>query len=214
VLKVGDIPPEIGWYLAGFTDGEGSFNVSFRPRADYAMPWKVSLCFNISQRDPVVLSLFKRHLGCGTMRQRRDGVWYYEVNNLSAITENVIPFFQRFTFLSAKKKRDFGKFVQLAELLRQRRHLVRSGVEQVLAIRREMNDGGKRRFTDEEILARLENPQRLYARPLRQERMRQSGLHGNMQSVAEMTTPVAVVAVEQEPPLQSDAATSNTIERS
>ena len=200
MLKVGGIPAEIGWYFAGFTDGEGSFNVSFRPRADDAMPWKVSLCFNISQRDPVILSLLKRHLECGTMRQRRDGVWYYEVNNLSAITENVIPFFRRFGFLSAKKKRDFAKFVQLAELLSTRQHLTREGVERVLAIRREMNDGGKRRYTDEEILARLENPQRLYARPLEAERMRQSGLHGNMQSAAEMPAPVAVAAVEQEPP--------------
>src|SRR5215467_293848 len=87
------VPNEIGWYLAGFTDGEGSFNVSFRPREDYQCPWKISLCFNISQRDPVILSLFKRHLQCGTMRQRQEGVWYYEVNNLTPILENVIPFF-------------------------------------------------------------------------------------------------------------------------
>ena len=110
------VPQEIGWYLAGFTDGEGSFNVSFRPRADYGSPWKVSLCFNVSQRDSVILSLFKKHLECGTMRQRQDGVWYYEANNLLVIRENVIPFFRRFHFLSAKKKRDFAKFVQLSDL--------------------------------------------------------------------------------------------------
>src|SRR5262245_41457204 len=181
MLNVNRIPAEIGWYIAGFTDGEGSFNVSFRPRADYSSPWKVSLCFNISQRDPVILSLFKRHLECGTMRQRRDGVWYYEVNNLMAIVENVIPFFERFHFLSAKKKRDFAKFKQLAEFLKQRRSLSRTEVERVLAIRRDMNDGGKRRYTDEIILDRFGNPQRLYAGPLdSDERMIQSDLHGNM----------------------------------
>src|SRR5437588_2424054 len=109
MLNAREIPPNIGHYLAGFTDGEGSFNLSFRPRDDHKAPWKVSLCFNISQRDPVVLALFKRHLQCGTMRQRHDGVWYYEVNNLIPIVENVIPFFERFGFLSAKKKRDFSK---------------------------------------------------------------------------------------------------------
>jgi hypothetical protein len=165
MLEVNRIPQEIGWYLAGFTDGEGSFNVSFRPRADYATPWKVSLCFNISQRDPVILSLFKRHLGCGTMRQRQDGVWYYEVNNLTAIVENVIPFFKRFHFLSAKKKRDFAKFRQLADLIMEGKHRSREDIEAVLAIRSDMNDGGKRRYVDEVILARFENPQRLYARP-------------------------------------------------
>ena len=165
MLNVNEVPPDIGHYLAGFTDGEGSFNVSFRPRDDYKLPWKISLCFNISQRDEVILALFKRHLKCGTMRQRHDGVWYYEVNNFTAIVENVIPFFERFGFLSAKKKRDFSKFKQLAELMRQGQHLTREGIEEILKVRQSMNDGGKRRYSDAEILSKFENPQRLYARP-------------------------------------------------
>jgi hypothetical protein len=165
MLSVAHVPSEIGWYVAGFTDGEGSFNVSFRPRVDYSCPWKVSLCFNISQRDAVILALVKKHLECGTMRQRQDGVWYYEVNNLTPILDNVIPFFQRFHFLSAKKKRDFAKFIQVAMLIKQGRHLTREGIEEILRIRREMNDGGKRRYSDEYILSRFENPQRLHARP-------------------------------------------------
>lgn len=56
-LDANAIPVETGWYLTGFADGEGSFNVSFRPRTDYSFPWKISLCFNISQRDPTVLRL-------------------------------------------------------------------------------------------------------------------------------------------------------------
>jgi hypothetical protein len=164
MLDVKAIPPEVGWYLAGFADGEGSFNVSFRPRSDYTLPWKVSLCFNISQRDPVILARFKTHLSCGTMRQRRDGVWYYEVNNLQPILGNAIPFFERFGFLSAKKQRDFAKFRQLARLMREERHLTRKGIEEILRIRRDMNDGGKRRYTDEEIRKKFENPQRPYAR--------------------------------------------------
>ena len=167
MLKVNAIPAQIGWYLAGFADGEGSFNVSFRPREDCAVPWNVSLCFNISQRDPAVLALFKRHLGCGTMRQRSDGVWYFEVNNLEAIVENVIPFFRRFGFLSTKKKRDFAKFVKLTEMLTQGVHRSGEGIKQILEIRRDMNDGGKRRYTDEAILSKIGNPQRLYARPSR-----------------------------------------------
>jgi len=123
------------------------------------------------------------------MRQRQDGVWYFEVNNLRPILDNVIPFFRRFHFLSAKKKRDFAKFVELAELLKREKHKSREGIEEVLRIRRDMNDGGKRRYSDEEILSRIEHPQRLYARPLTKERMIQSGLHGNMQSAAEMTAP-------------------------
>jgi len=149
------VPVDVGYYLAGFTDGEGSFNVSFRKRKDYAMPWKISLCFNVSQRDKIILALFKRHLNCGTLREREDGVWYYEVNNFTAINENVIPFFNRFGFLSAKKKRDFSKFKQIAKLIAEKQHLTKDGIKTILSIRKSMNNGGvgKRKYSDHEILS-------------------------------------------------------------
>lgn len=150
-----EVPFRIGCYLAGFADGEGSFNVSFRPRNDYKIPWKVSLCFNISQKDQVILALFKRYLKCGALRSRPDGVWYYEVNNYNAIMENVIPFFRIHRFLSAKKKRDFFKFQQIAALIATGHHHSQEGIKKILDIRREMNDGGKRRFSEEEILGRF-----------------------------------------------------------
>jgi hypothetical protein len=158
VLDVSQIPQRIGHYLAGFTDGEGSFNVSFRKRGDYAIPWKVSLCFNVSQRDRVILTLFEQHLKCGTMRSRADGVWYYEVNTFTAIVENVIPFFDRFGFLSAKKQRDFAKFKQIAQLIQESRHLSREGINEILAIRRDMNDGGamRRKYSDDSIIELFE----------------------------------------------------------
>lgn len=153
-LNVKQVPSHIGYYLAGFADGEGNFNVSFHQREDYRTPWKVSLCFNVSQKDRVILTLFKRYLQCGTLRAREDGVWYYEVNNLNAICDNVIPFFERFYFLSAKKKRDFAKFKKIAELMREGYHLTKEGVQEILRLRAEMNNGGvgQRKYSDEEIL--------------------------------------------------------------
>ena len=156
MLDVSNVPSRIGYYLAGFTDGEGSFNVSFRLRKDYRNPWKISLCFNVSQRDELILKLFQSHIQCGTMRQRRDGVWYYEVNTLTSIIRNVIPFFNRFGFLSAKKKRDFDKFVCIAQLMSDKQHLEFEGVQAILAIREEMNDGGKRKYSADYILKRIQ----------------------------------------------------------
>lgn len=153
MLQVEKIPLKIGYYIAGFSDGEGSFNLSFRKRDDYRLPWKTSLCFNVSQKDRVILAFLKTHLQCGTLRSRPDGVWYYEVNNLNAIRENVIPFFDRFGFFSSKKKRDFFKFKQLTALISENQHLTRDGIKKILEIRKEMNDGGKRKFSDEDILS-------------------------------------------------------------
>jgi hypothetical protein len=151
------IQPNIGYYLAGFADGEGSFNVSFRKRKDYAMPWKISLCFNVSQKDKVILAMYKKHLQCGTLRARKDGIWYFEVNNHTSITNNVIPFFKKFGFLSAKKKRDFSKFRKIAGLIDEKKHLNEEGIKEILDVRREMNDGGKRKYSHQEILAVFDN---------------------------------------------------------
>ncbi len=104
----------------------------------------------------VILALFKRYLGCGTLRGRPEGVWYYEVRNLNSVVENVIPFFERFPFLSAKKKRDFAKFKQIVMLMQGEAHLTTSGIRDILTIREEMNDGGKRRFTHSDILDSLD----------------------------------------------------------
>ena len=153
MLQVSRISDAIGYYFAGFVDGEGSFQITFRRRQDYKLPWKLSLCLNVSQKDRAILALLKKHLGCGTIRNKGGGVWMFEVNNLNSIRENVIPFFRRFGFLSAKKKRDFAIFCQMADLMAAGQHLHKEGIAGLLKLRTKMNDGGKRKYSDEEILA-------------------------------------------------------------
>ena len=46
-LKPKKIPSHIGWYLSGFCDGEGSFNISLRKKPDYKSGWQVVLSFNV-----------------------------------------------------------------------------------------------------------------------------------------------------------------------
>src|SRR5207302_32243 len=55
--------------------------------------------------------------------------------------------------LSAKKQRDFAKFKQIARLIQEGRHLSREGIDEILAIRRDMNDGGamRRKYSDDSI---------------------------------------------------------------
>lgn len=156
-MKLRNIPLQMGYYLAGFADGEGSFNLSFRSRADYRNPWKLSLCFNVSQRDKTVLELFQKYLSCGSMRQRQDGVWYFEVNRFEEICEFVIPFFDMFSFLSKKKRTDFFCFKEIAALIKKRRHLDKLGIIEILKIRDQMNNGGKRRYSNQQIFDALES---------------------------------------------------------
>ncbi len=140
------VDPSIGNYIAGFTDGEGSFNVSIKKRTDYTDQWKITASFNISQKERAILSLIKKVLQCGTLRERKDGVVYYEVTNITSLKENIIPFFERFNFLSNRKKTNFSLFKQIVFLMIEKKHLTKDGFIEILKIREKLNEGiGRKR---------------------------------------------------------------------
>ena len=147
------IKPSIGYYIAGFTDGEGSFNVSLRQRYDYRNQWKITASFNISQKDRVILAMVKKHLRCGTLRERQDGIVYYEVTNIQSLHENIIPFFERFHFLSANKKKNFAIFKKIIDLIYRKEHLKSEGFQKILQLREQLNQGKgrKRKYTIQDI---------------------------------------------------------------
>jgi hypothetical protein len=159
------IPPRIGYYLAGFADGEGSFSASLRKRDDHTLGWQVQLTFNVSQKEGYILSQFKKHLGCGRLQERPDGVWYFVVSNFLSIQERVIPFFEAFPFLSQRKRHNFSVFKKIATLVFHNRHLDPEGFQAILALREQLNPGiGRtRKYAARDVA--LENPQRLHARP-------------------------------------------------
>ncbi|PSO47194.1 MAG: hypothetical protein BRC24_00215, partial [Parcubacteria group bacterium SW_4_46_8] len=133
-----NVTPQHGYYIAGFADGEGSFNVSVKKRSDYQNGWKLSASFNISQKDRVILAQIKKVLGCGTLRERQDGVVYYEVTNISSLHDRIIPFFSEFNFLSSRKKNNFSTFKQIVERMYSKDHLEKDGFEEILELRSEL----------------------------------------------------------------------------
>lgn len=137
------ISERVGNYLAGFTDGEGSFNVSLTKRSDYnaGNGYKLTLSFNVSQKDRTVLALFKRYLKCGRLQTRSDGVTYYKVENPKALKENVIPFFERFNFLSQQKINNFSIFKKIVDLVYTKQHLTKEGFKKIVLLREQLNQG-------------------------------------------------------------------------
>jgi hypothetical protein len=148
------IPPDLGHYVAGFVDGEGSFNVPIRRERDRGLPWRISLSFNVSQIGPEAPSLLQQVFGVGTVRGRRDGVFYFEVTRPDHLGARVFPFFERFPIRGAKAK-DLAVFRAITELVQSGRHLVPAGIEEILVLRAPMNRGGKRRRSDDQIIATL-----------------------------------------------------------
>ena len=162
------IPDKKGYYFAGFTDGEGSFNVSFRKRDDHQIGWQVVLTFNVSQKESYILAQFKQLLGCGRLQQRKDGINYYVVSNPRSINERVIPFFKKFGFLSQSKKKNFVIFCKITQLVMDKKHLTKEGLEEIAELREKLNEGKgrKRKYKKKDVMTSFqENPQRLYVRP-------------------------------------------------
>lgn len=152
--KSKSIPTKIAYYITGFADGEGSFNVSFRKRDDFLLGWKVSPVFNISQKERAILALIKHHLGCGTIRFRKDNVWVYEVDNIKSIQEIIIPFFNKFGFLSEKKKKDFKRFKKVVEIKQKKKALTFNDIEKILQLLTEVESKNSRKYNDCEIKER------------------------------------------------------------
>jgi hypothetical protein len=158
------IPLDVGHYIAGFVEGEGSFNVPIIRERDRCLPWRVTLSFNVSQRGAEMPTFLRATLGVGRVRGRGDGVFYYEVTRPDHLEERIFPFFERFP-LRGPKALDLKIFSEITKLVRSGRHTSPDGIQEILQLRNPMNRGGKRRRSDEEIMALLAvgNPQRPYA---------------------------------------------------
>jgi hypothetical protein len=135
------IPSEIGYYLTGFVDGEGSFNLSLRKGKGYKYGWQIGPSFNVSQKDKTILLLLQKTLNCGRIKTRKDGISSFVVEDLRSLKEKIIPFFDKFSFLSSKSKINFKIFKEAISLMSQKEHLKLEGLEKVLILRENLNIG-------------------------------------------------------------------------
>lgn len=136
----------LGFFIAGFVEGEGSFNVSLRRKADYKVSWQVVMSFNVSQKDPTLLKIIQKELGCGIIKMRkRDGLFSYDATNPVDIIHKVIPFFERYPVLSVSKRKNFSIFCQIARLMEKGDHRNSDGLRKILILRETINEGKGRK---------------------------------------------------------------------
>jgi hypothetical protein len=148
--KLQMIKPEDANYIVGFVDGEGSFNISFIKRSDYKYNIKISPSFNISQKDKGILEWIQSVFNCGTIRDRGDGVFYYEVQDINSLKEVIIPFFNKY-HLRTKKNTTFQIFSKIVELIDKGNHLNKDGILEIYDLRERIVVARKRKYKREEI---------------------------------------------------------------
>ena len=158
----------LGFYLAGFVEGEGSFNVSLRRKADYKVSWQVVMSFNVSQKDPTILYLIQEELGCGIIKVRKiDNLYSYDATNPRDIIQKVIPYFQKYQMLSDTKQKNFAIFCAIAQLMEKGEHRNLIGLRKILELREAINEGKgrKRKYAITDIFPTQESSETI-CRPL------------------------------------------------
>ncbi|MBP7859888.1 LAGLIDADG family homing endonuclease [Patescibacteria group bacterium] len=140
------VPLKIGYYISGFVDGEGSFNVSLRKKSDYKNNWQVVLSFNVSQKDITLLNLIKKTLDCGIIKQRKiDKLYSLDITNPFDIANKVIPFFDKFKLISKSKQKNYLIFKKIVDLMIKKEHLNEKGLYKIMILREKLNIGASRK---------------------------------------------------------------------
>lgn len=141
-------------YITGFVHGEGSFNVSFVRRKDYANKIKIVASFNITQKEKNILEWIQSILKCGTIRPRKDGVYYFEVQDQKSLAEIIIPFFDKYE-LKTKKLNAYKVFKEIVLLISQKYHLTNEGIIKIFRLREKVKVSRKRKLSFSKLLETL-----------------------------------------------------------
>jgi LAGLIDADG endonuclease len=138
-----------GW-IVGFVDGEGCFSVPIQRNASASIGWQVQPQFVVTQGASSVgaLEFMRDFFGCGRINLNRRSDNHREplcrniVRRFSDLVEILVPFFVMHPLLTTKHE-NFEKFVAVLELMKQRRHLDPSGLEEIARIVDTMNLGNQ-----------------------------------------------------------------------
>lgn len=136
----------LGFFLAGFVEGEGSFNISLRKKPDYKLGWQVVMSFNVSQKDPTILYMLQKELRCGIIKVRKiDNLYSFDTTNPKDIIQKVIPYFLKYPVLSESKQRNFSLFCTVAKLMEIEEHRNLEGLRKIVELRELINEGKGRK---------------------------------------------------------------------
>jgi hypothetical protein len=146
------------YYLTGFTDAEGCFNISLKKEKTTRFGWALDPVFQITQHksNEHVLKLFKEELKCGRIIKKsgQPDVLVYLVDNRRQLIEKVIPYFTEYK-LQVKEK-DFQLFKEIVSGLENKMHQNKESFVELIKKAFEMNLQGKqRRYKLEEVLKDL-----------------------------------------------------------
>ena len=130
-------------WIVGFTDGEGCFHVSINKLSGMALGWQVLPEFRVVQheKDEEVLHKIKNYFGFGNVRVNRKDKHgtrkEFKVRGIENLNK-IVQFFKE-NSLNTSKKKDFEIFSEIIEIMNQKEHLSKKGLDEIAKLVCEMN---------------------------------------------------------------------------
>jgi hypothetical protein len=130
-------------WIVGFADGEGCFHVSINKISKMSLGWQVLPEFRIVQheKDELLLHKIKDYFGFGEVKVNRKDFHgtrkEFRVRGLMNLNK-IIKFFKENPLMTSKRK-DFEIFSKVIELMNQKEHLTKEGLNKIAKLISNMN---------------------------------------------------------------------------
>ena len=139
-------------WLTGFVDGEGCFHVSINRLQKMTLGYQVLPEFRVvqHQRDQELLNRFKDFFEFGNVVINHGDRMEFRVRGLENLNK-IVKFFNR-NLLQTSKRNDFKFFAQIIQLMNNKEHLKREGLEKIAELASKMNRKVSRNLESSETI--------------------------------------------------------------
>lgn len=132
------------WFITGFTDAEGNFNMIVAKSSSINIGWRVQARFIIELhiKDISTLNMIQSFfggIGNITINQNRNSTRFIIVN-LNDLVKFIIPHFNNYP-LQSNKKIDFESWKECIKIMSNKKHLTQEGLKQIVALKGILNLG-------------------------------------------------------------------------
>ena len=139
-------------WITGFTDGEGCFHVSINRLIGMSLGWQVLPEFRIVQheKDEDVLYKIKDYFGFGDIKINRTDSHgtrkEFRVRGMNNLNK-LIGFFNKYP-LSTSKANDFKIFSEIIQIMNNKEHLTKQGLDKIAKLISQMNRKPKIKYLE------------------------------------------------------------------
>ena len=129
------------WFITGFTDAEGCFQIQLRQDMRQKLKWRVGPAFQIKLhiKDIAILEAIKHTLGVGTVTKDSLNMANFNVWSVKEL-QVIIDHFDRYPLITAKCS-DLLLFKQCFEIIKKGEHLTNEGLLKLVSLKNSLNLG-------------------------------------------------------------------------